>query len=79
MVNQPQHTWSEFKNKVSEMNTEEKREFLHQLQLEKMEAYTRRFQDPNVALVRTLRKKIAYMKTILNMKGYHYHPRGEKI
>ena len=79
MVNQPQHTWSEFKNRVAGMDTSEKKEFLHQLQLEKMEAYARRFQNPNVAQVRTLRKKIAYMKTILNMKGYSYVPRGEKI
>ncbi len=76
---EPKHTWSEFKNKVNSMDTSEKQDFLKQLQLERMEAYAQRFHNPNVARIRTLRKKIAYMKTILHMKGYSYVPRGEKI
>jgi len=79
MAYQPRHTWNEFKSKVKEMNTEEKKEFLKELQLEHMEAYTRKFQSPDVAKMRTLRKKIAYMKTIMNMKGFHYKPRGNNI
>jgi len=79
MAYQPRHTWNEFKSKVKEMNTEEKKEFLKELQLEYMEAYTRKFQSPDVAKMRTLRKKIAYMKTIMNMKGFHYKPRGNNI
>jgi len=79
LPNQSKHTWNVFKDKVKDMDVKEKKEFLKELQLEHMEAYARKFQSPDVARIRMLRKKIAYMKTILNMKGYHYHPRGEKI
>lgn len=79
MTYSPKHTWNEFKSKVSEMNAEEKKDFLRELQLEHMEAYARKFQSPDVAKIRMLRKKIAYMKTILHMKGYSYKPRGNNI
>jgi len=77
LPNQSKHTWNVFKDKVKDMDVKEKKEFLKELQLEHMEAYARKFQSPDVARIRMLRKKIAYMKTILHMKGFHYRPRGE--
>lgn len=69
------HTWNKFKNKVSEMTDKEKREFLKELHNQLMYAYTKRFETDNTMKCRNLRKKIAYVKTMLNMKGYHYNPR----
>jgi len=69
------NSWNEFKNKVNAMTTEEKEELLQDLHKDYMEYRTRKFHDPDVARIRFTRKKIAYLKTVLNVKGFHYHPR----
>lgn len=67
--------WSNFKRKINDMNQTEKQDFLKQLHDELIYARTRRFQTQNSMRCRTLRKQIAYLKTIMGVKGFSYMPR----
>jgi len=70
------HTWNNFKSSVASMSDVRKKEFLTELQAEYMTEKSRRAQQHTNTNVKILRRKIAYMKTILHEPGYHYNPRG---
>jgi len=71
------HMWNEFKNKVNGMSDSEKREFLDDIRSELMSARmeAKKGAGGNMNRPRTLRKQVAYIKTVLNYKGFRYNPR----
>lgn len=70
------HTFTTFKAKLKDMNTEEKKELLKKLHADLMYGYTKRFERNDSMNCGNLKKKIAIVKTSLNMKGFNYYPRG---
>jgi len=70
------HTLNKFKNKVKAMTPEERQETLKDLQASLMLNYTKS-RKGNVGHdnVRLIRRKIAMVKTFMNVKGYHYKGR----
>lgn len=75
-MKQLKHTWGNFKSLVKTLSVEQKKELLNDLRNELIVSKTRKHTEPDFHKCRMLRKKIAYMKTILNYKGFSYHPRG---
>lgn len=71
------YTWNTLKRKVSNMTTEQKEEFLKELQATYMTERTKAQKQLQEKDIRLLRRQIAFMKTVLHQPGYHYHPRGE--
>ena len=71
------YKWNEFKNKVKGMSTEEKKDLLNDLRAELMVARmeAKKGAGGNMNRPKSLRKQIAYVKTVLNYKGYSYNPR----
>ena len=75
------YTWNTFRAKVKDMNDKEKREFISELHLELMKERVDIKKAPTGVSnhIRLYRKQIAYLKTMLNVKGFHYKPRGDRI
>jgi ribosomal protein L29 len=71
------HTWNTFKSKIKDMTKEQKEDFLKELHNTYIIEYTKAHRGGNVKTVnlRLIRKQIAYLKTILNYKGFSYNPR----
>ena len=69
------HTWNEFRSKIKEMNQEEKENMLKQLHDDLIFAKTRRYHESDTMRCRMLRKRIAYLKTVMGVKGFSYTPR----
>ena len=73
------NTWNVFKDKVKDLNDAEKQELLTEIQLSLMKERTELEKSgTEVSDHRRLyRKQIAYLKTVMHVKGFHYHARGE--
>jgi len=69
------YTWNNFKRKVMQMTDEEKREFLETVRTEYMRERTLMKRGMEAKNLPMYRRQIAYIKTLLHMPGYHYHPR----
>lgn len=78
------YTMNKLRNELKTMTTQEKKQRLEELQKtlmsekgkEKSNAFFGISTKANIPhQTRTLRKQIAMIKTSLNIKGYHYHPR----
>jgi len=78
------YTLNKFRQELGEMDTKQKQERLKELQMillqengkEKSNAFFgagQKVKMPHQTWL--LRKEIAMIKTALNVKGYHYHPR----
>jgi ribosomal protein L29 len=70
-------TWSKFKSKIKDLKREEKEALLKELHEVLIAEYTKAHRGGNVKTmnIRLLRKQIAYLKTIMNQKGFNYNPR----
>jgi ribosomal protein L29 len=70
------YTWNNFKAKVLRMTPQEQKEFLSQLQQEYMTERTKTKRGLDANNLKLYRRQIAFIKTLMNIPGYHYHPRG---
>lgn len=69
------HTWNVFKDEVNAMTEQEKKDLLTDLRTELIVAKQRRFENDNSMLIHNLKREIAYLKTVLHVKGFHFNPR----
>ena len=69
------HTWNVFKSQIKNMKHDERKELLKQLQKDLMWCKTRRYHEQNTGRIKLLRRQIACLKTVMNVKGFGYNPR----
>lgn len=70
------HTWNVFKNEVKNMSIAERKDLLKDLHSQLMSSYVRRHADMDKSRCWILRRKIAFLKTVLNYKGFSYNLKG---